>query len=73
MEIKKAAKQGNKEVSYSCVIWNVDWEEFLLKVSSLNNPRLQGTSSLYVYKELRIQGTFSHGPEEFVISGVYCM
>ena len=46
--------------------------KFLIKVSSLNNLRLQGTSSLYVYKELRIQGTISHGPEEFIISGVYC-
>ena len=29
----------------------------------------QETSSLYVYKELRLKGTYFHGPDEFLISG----
>ena len=33
----------------------------------------QGTSSLYVYKELRLLGTYFHGPDEFFISGFYCI
>jgi len=32
----------------------------------------QGTSSLHVYKELRLWGTYFHGPDEFLISGFYC-
>jgi len=46
--------------------------KFLIQFSSLNNLRLQGTSSLYVYKELQIKGTIFHDPKEFVISGIYC-
>jgi len=33
----------------------------------------QGTSSLYVYKELRLNGIYFHGPGEFRISGFYCI
>jgi len=46
--------------------------KFLIKVSLFYNLRLQGTSSLYVYKELRIKGTISHYPKKLVVSGVYC-
>jgi len=46
--------------------------KFLIQFSSFYNLRLQETSLLYFYKELRVKGTICHGPEEFVISGVYC-
>ena len=33
----------------------------------------QGTSSLYVVTELRLSGTYFHGPDEFLISEIYCI
>jgi len=37
-----------------------------------NNLTTGGDSSIYVYKELWLKGTYFHGPDEFLISGFYC-
>jgi len=59
-------KSAYKEPAYKELPLIKNWFSF-------QSQYLQGTSSLYVYNEPRLKGTYFHGPDEFLITGFYCM